>query len=50
MNAVTTQQEYSLHRMGAAEQDFTLRAQENADAIARYRAEFDIIVEGNDHE
>lgn len=50
MNAVTTQQEYSLHRMGAAEQDFTLRAQENAGAIARYRAEFDIIVEGNDHE
>ena len=49
MNAVTAQQEQNLLRMGAAEQDFARSRQQNDDAIAVYRAEIDMLLEGKDH-
>lgn len=50
MNAVSVQQEQSLRQMGAAEQDFARRQQQSNDAMARYRAEISMILEGKDHE
>lgn len=49
MNAVTAQQEQNLLRMGAAERDFARSRQQNDDAIAVYRAEIDMLLEGKDH-
>ena len=50
MNAVSVQQEQSLRRMGAAEQDFARSRQQSDDAIAAYRAEITMILEENNHE
>ena len=50
MNAVSVQQEQSLRRMGAAEQDFIHRQQQSNDTIAAYRAEIAMILEENNHE
>lgn len=50
MNAVSVQQEQSLRRMGAAEQDFVRSRQRSDNAIAAYRAEIAMILEGKDHE